>query len=95
LTRDIFSNYRVGESKVTLEMNLPKLYLDVDKVIPCGLITNELVTNALKHAFPEGREGTLYVGIDADTTPGRIMLVIKDNGVGLPDDFDINTTRSL
>ncbi len=60
--------------------------VDLTRAVPCGLIVNELVTNAIKHAFPAGRSGT--VTISAQEKPdGRVSMVVHDDGVGLPADF--------
>jgi hypothetical protein len=65
----------------------------VDKAIPCGLLLNELITNALKHAFIDGRDGELRV--ELARIDHNIRLVVADNGVGLPSDLDVAGTRSL
>jgi two-component sensor histidine kinase len=68
--------------------------LGIDTAIPCGLIINELVSNSLKHAFPDGREGQVLVqlGLDSD---GVYTLIISDDGVGLPESLDFRNTKSL
>jgi two-component sensor histidine kinase len=61
--------------------------------IPCGLILNELVSNALKHAFPEGRGGEVHISI---TTAGdRFVLKVQDNGIGFPAAVDFQNTKSM
>ncbi len=69
------------------------LTLGVDQAIPAGLILNELVSNALKHAFPEGRSGC--VRIEGRRDAGRVHLTVRDNGVGVPQDFDTRRPKSL
>ena len=66
----------------------------MDSAVPCGLILNELVSNALKYAFPDGREGEVRI-ILQDALGGRTQLVVCDNGVGLPQDVNIWNTCSL
>ncbi len=67
--------------------------LDIDLAVPCGLIVNELVSNALKYAFPDGRAGEIRVGLARD---GRnYILTVSDNGPGLPPDVDFRNTPSL
>jgi two-component sensor histidine kinase len=69
---------------VALEIETPdEITLDVDRAIPCGLILNELLTNALKHAFPGGRTGTLRVVLRRDGDD-RAALIVEDDGVGMP-----------
>ena len=70
------------QGRVSLHTDLQPLMLDLDKAIPCGLILNELVSNALKHAFPGGRAGRVEVSSALDGTKVRIALA--DDGVGFP-----------
>ena len=62
--------------------------------VPVGLISNELLSNALKHAFVGRKEGTIEVSLTA-SEEGKINLTVSDNGAGLPDGFDINATGTL
>ncbi len=78
---------------VRLETALDDLKLDLDRAVPCGLIVNELVSNALKHAFPAGRSGVLHVSLAADGENGR--LSVRDDGVGLPDDHDPDSLDTI
>ncbi|MCC7557413.1 MAG: sensor histidine kinase, partial [Methanobacteriaceae archaeon] len=67
--------------------------LNIDTAIPCGLIVNELVTNSLKHAF-NNVSGNIIVEMDSDNEEW-FTLIVSDNGVGLPDDIDINKALGL
>jgi two-component sensor histidine kinase len=67
--------------------------LSLDAAVPCGLIINELVSNSLKYAFPEGRAGEIRIGLHGKN--GMANLVVADNGVGLNREVDWVTTRSL
>jgi PAS domain S-box-containing protein len=78
---------------IALRLELEPVLLDIERAIPCGLILNELLTNALKHAFPEGRPGTVAVGLQA--TEDQVILRVSDTGVGLPVDLDFRQTDSL
>ena len=72
--------------------------LSIDKVIPCALIINELVSNSLKHAFPgsPGAEGTGELHIDLHpAAQNEILIIVRDNGVGLPEGFEIQRCESL
>jgi PAS domain S-box-containing protein len=83
-----------GTSGVQVHVDIPSLPLAIDQAIPCGLIINELVTNALKHAFPGGRIGSVLVQarlIDA----ARLRLCVRDDGIGLPDAVDPRQPATL
>jgi PAS domain S-box-containing protein len=79
---------------VALELDIADVSLAVDKAIPCGLILNELISNALKHAFPEGREGTVRVVL-SPRERGRLTLAVTDDGVGIPSDLDVLQSGQL
>ncbi len=68
--------------------------LNLDIAIPLGLIVNELVTNSFKHAFPADASGEIFVELHK-VKDGKYLLVVGDNGVGMPADFDIDRTSSL
>jgi two-component sensor histidine kinase len=68
--------------------------LDINRAIPCGLIISELVSNCLKHAFPEKKEGRITIRMDSDAK-GAKTLVIKDNGIGLPEGLDFRKAETL
>lgn len=98
LTRNLFSVYRVGMEDIDIKLDLDELHLDVNTAIPLGLIVNELVSNSLKHAFPEERagrkEGKICLSLSSNGK-GEVRLIVSDNGVGLPKDFDFRQTESL
>ncbi len=58
--------------------------------MPCGLIINELISNALKHAFPEGEKGEITIDFHPDGDD-KLTLVVSDTGIGLPEDIDISS----
>ncbi|MCD6273096.1 MAG: sensor histidine kinase, partial [Deltaproteobacteria bacterium] len=62
--------------------------------VPCGLITNELISNALKYAFPDDMKGHINIKLDKDDN-GKLLLNIKDNGIGLTQDFNLQNADSL
>ena len=86
--------YHISEAQVTLKLDTEPVRLRIDTAIPCGLILNELVSNALKHAFPNGRRGEIDVTVRAEK-PERASLWVSDNGVGLPDGMDWRAAPSL
>ncbi len=94
LASHLFRSYGVSSSRVQLKVRLDEVHLSLDAAVPCGLIVNELVSNCLKHAFPDGRQGEIR--IEAHKDPDHQMkLVVADNGVGLPKDVSVWNARSL
>jgi PAS domain S-box-containing protein len=85
LCRNLLLSYSLS-GKVHLQTELQHIMLDLDRAIPCGLILNELISNALKHAFPNGKEGTITIGLKEEK--GMIMISVKDDGAGFPSDFN-------
>ncbi|GAB2590913.1 histidine kinase dimerization/phosphoacceptor domain -containing protein [Spirosoma areae] len=79
---------------VYFQFAIDSIELDVTQAVPLGLIINEAITNALKYAFPAGREGSVQVKLGA-LSEGVYELVIADDGIGLPADFDPTQSRSL
>lgn len=78
-----------------LELDIETLSLSVDKAIPSGLILNELITNALKHAFPAGRKGAVHVELRTISEGRRMRLSVGDNGIGLAPTFSPSGSASL
>lgn len=93
LVDHLLFGYGTHASKIAVDLRVEEVYLNVDTAIPCGLIINELLSNALKHAFPGDRQGE--IDIDFASGPGELVLRIADNGIGLPDQLDINKSASL
>jgi PAS domain S-box-containing protein len=94
LVSGLFQSYGISEDKVVLKINAENVLLGIDSAIPCGLIINELVSNSLKHAFPEDKSGEINIFIHS-TDEDMIELLIGDNGVGIPKDLDFRKTESL
>ncbi|MFP3794771.1 AAA family ATPase [Paraburkholderia sp. SIMBA_027] len=97
--------YEMSQSGVVLDVKVDDVQLDMNRAIACGMIVNELVSNALKHAFPQGRRGNLRVTLSLDDTvehaprhadaAPRCILSVADDGVGLPVAFAIEEVDSL
>jgi two-component sensor histidine kinase len=94
LAGDLFRSYRQSLTGIELNIQTDKVLLELDQAVPCGLILNELITNALKYAFPDGRNGTITVELRAGSEQ-NINLRVADNGIGMPLDFDILKANSL
>ncbi|HZC03403.1 MAG TPA: histidine kinase dimerization/phosphoacceptor domain -containing protein [Gammaproteobacteria bacterium] len=84
-----------GESeRIRLQLHLDDLLLDVNKATPCGLVLNELLCNALKHAFPTGRSGEIRIDLKVDAAQ-QVTLVVSDTGIGLPTELDFLNAETL
>lgn len=94
LVRNLFYSYGVREELVGFRVETDPCIIEPERLIPCGLIINELVSNSLKYAFPEGRKGEIFVGLTTQE-PTELLLTVKDNGVGLPLGFDYLKADSL
>ncbi|MBZ5579408.1 MAG: PAS domain S-box protein [Acidobacteriia bacterium] len=93
LANDLFVAYSIHPSAVQLRLDLDPVRLHVDQAVPCGLILNELMTNSLKHGFPDGRAGEIR--IDLHSREGQVILGVADTGIGLPPGFDCHQRGSL
>lgn len=92
LVYELIRSYKAGD-RIAVTLEVEDVSLDIDAAMPCGLIINELVSNALKHAFPDGRKGNINIVLHSRES--AVELVVSDNGVGIPGDIDVRTTRSL
>lgn len=93
LASSIYSSYGVDMDLIKLKIDADNIFLDINNAIPCGLMINELLTNAIKHAFPKGTMGEIK--IDFHKKNKEYILTVQDNGVGLPRDLDLEKTESL
>jgi PAS domain S-box-containing protein len=82
------------EARVRLAVPAEPVLLAMDLAVPLGLVMNETLSNALKHAFPSGRPGEIVVTLARDTN-GRVVFSVSDDGIGLPDHVDPATSMSL
>lgn len=83
----------VDRDHINIKTDVDDVFLDIDTAIPCGLIINELVTNSLKHAFPDRTKG--QINIKLMRSDDKFILKVKDNGVGFPELLDFRKTESL
>ena len=90
----LVSSYSLDRDRVTLSVSAGEVSLPIDAAIPCGLIVNELISNALKHAFPGSGRGRIDVNLN-DEPNGEIVLSVTDNGVGIPADLDLANATTL
>lgn len=94
LTTHLFDSYNVSSNCIRLNIQVEDVSLDIETAIPCGLIINELVSNALKYAFPHNRGGEIQVRLFQDKDQS-LTLIVQDNGIGLPAEFDNEKAKTL
>ncbi len=110
LTDYLFQSYSLGNGKVSLKLDVEKVFLGMDTAVPLGIIINELVSNSLKHAFTRGKEGEIYIELRrsesahcertdfkgaARNKEDKLTLIVRDNGRGFPEKLDFRNTISL
>ncbi len=110
LTQSLFNSYNVSGSLIKLNISVQNIKFDIDTAIPLGLLINELLTNSLKHAFPCISDGQvslteLYpkyrqdvnclISLKLDSKNGEYILVVGDNGVGIPHNYDYKNSGTL
>ena len=94
LVAHLVRSYRSHLGRIDLRIQAEGVFLGVNAAVPCGLITNELISNALKHAFPNDTRGEIRVELERGDN-GQVSMVIGDDGVGFPDNVDFRNTESL
>lgn len=90
----LLESYSVQSDKVLIVSDMDDVSVLIDTAVPCGLIVNELISNSLKHAFPEDMKGEIRIRL-CRTDQGEILIRISDNGVGVPEGFDFRETKTL
>jgi PAS domain S-box-containing protein len=93
LVHNLVASYSIDSGRVTLQIRAQAVALPIKAAIPCGLIVNELISNALKHAFPDDRSGR--IDVDLTTEPSGVMLTVCDDGVGIDDTLDLVNATTL
>ena len=110
LAKRIFRAYEERSAGISLIINADNMFLGVDKAIPCGLIINEFITNSLKYAFPEAKDGQIAISMckiedschaeeqaksQTSDHNSKIELIFHDNGIGIPEDVDIEQAKTM
>jgi PAS domain S-box-containing protein len=90
----LFQTYGFDQNTIRLNMDMEKVHIDINKAMSLGLIINELLSNSLRHAFPDVKKGKIQIKLRRINN-GNHELVISDSGVGIPEGMDILNTRSL
>ncbi len=93
IIQGLFYSHKLKEGQITPIIKIENIMLNIETAIPCGLIISELVSNSLKHAFPEGKKGKLCVWLK--TYDNKYELKIGDNGIGFPEEIDFKKTDTL
>ena len=90
----LVQSYSIHPDEISLEFRVCEVHLPIDAAVPCGLIVNELISNALKHAFPDHRRGRILISFEHPA--GRqAILTVEDDGVGVPEDFSFEQSETL
>jgi two-component sensor histidine kinase len=107
LAENLLQTYTVGNTSISLKLDLVEnALIDMDTAVPLGIIVNELVSNSFKHAFPDKKEGEIRIGLHREEEgeynksingdcSNTFTLTVSDNGVGIPEDLDIEELDSL
>jgi PAS domain S-box-containing protein len=93
LISNLFYSYNVRTSIIKSILLIDDVSLNIETAVPCGLIISEIVSNSLKYAFPNLKGGNIVVSLKAKED--EYELIVKDNGIGLPDEIDLNNLESL
>ncbi len=89
----MFNSYNVAASQISLDIDASSVTIDIERAVPVSLIVSEMLTNSLKHAFPDRRKGRIAIGLRADGKD--VILTFSDNGVGLPASVTFEKTDTL
>jgi len=90
----LFQSYGANRNVIELQIDIEPISLNLDTAIPCGLLLNELLSNALKYAFPESRPGVITIKLTSECDR-RLTLTVQDNGIGLPEGFESENPKTL
>ncbi len=93
MTNTLIQTYTVNPGKIKLVTNVDSIKIHIEKASPLGLIVNELISNALKYAFPDNRSGE--IALKARKVGDQLELVVKDNGVGIQEEYDWRNCNTL
>jgi two-component sensor histidine kinase len=101
LTTHLIQSYTLNPDNITLQLKLDEVFSSLDTAIPCGLVINELVSNALKHGFPRNSQGTIWVELNSvgEVTPEQstyqLRLVVGNDGIKLPELPNLHQAKSV
>jgi two-component sensor histidine kinase len=95
LANYLFGAYSVGDKDISLKLDVDNVFLGMDTAVPLGIIINELVSNALKHAFSDRESGEICICLKKEEKGNHFLLTVRDNGRGFPEEIDFRETESL
>jgi two-component sensor histidine kinase len=90
----LLAAYNIHKNAIEIRLNAQGVFLGIDKAIPCGLIINELISNSLKHAFNQSSKGVIRIDLTQQGA-NRLVLIISDDGCGLPEGMDLGRSKSF
>jgi two-component sensor histidine kinase len=93
LVQGLFYSHTTKKGQINPKIEIEDIMLNIETAVPCGLIISELVSNSLKHAFPDDEEGEIQVSLQR--CDGKYELLISDNGIGFPEDINFKNTNTL
>ncbi|MCK5051693.1 MAG: PAS domain S-box protein [Candidatus Cloacimonetes bacterium] len=94
LIKNLFASLNISGNRINYELDINDVNLSISMAIPCGLIINELITNALKYGFPDNKQGLIKISMNK-LDNGKLNLTVWNNGIDLPKDFDMNNLNSF
>jgi two-component sensor histidine kinase len=94
IVKHLFESYGVNTDKIRLKVAMEEVPLKLDNAVPCGLIINELVSNSLKYAFPKDGTGEIKITLRS-MNQDEIELMVSDDGIGIPEEMDIEKVESM
>lgn len=94
LSMSMFNGYNISSDKVLLNYSLEDVDLSIDCSVSCGLVLHEIISNCFTHAFPKGNKGEISITLSVSKEK-EIEISVADNGIGLPEGFDIRHSKSL
>ncbi len=95
MSRELYHTYSCDSDRIRLDISVDDVMLQINQAIPCGMILNELLTNSIKYAFPDNEKDDCIIKVILKKNEKEINLIVSDNGIGLPEEFDISETESL
>ena len=93
----LYDSLNLDYQRISISFDLDVIFVNIETAIPCGLIVNELISNSLEHGFPDLRKGNISLKLSVNNLldEGKITLIVEDDGIGFPPNFDLNQSDSL